>query len=330
MNSFFSKYSFLVIWILVIIIVGALFVLVVQPSLHFGSAAPADESPITAVPAPAPVAPSPSVTLTIEKSKSGNSLFVQWANLPGDTTALNIFRGLKNSTSGWSLWQTLHTHSRRAGQRERDDRAWKKYACRIFILCGSGKWQRNRDEQGRRSGFNPAVLWTSSVSDPTVTTSTPPSAPGTNNGGHPTGSSNVDASLPCYEHNSRFVFDHASFDHSPANAIRVPHSIILRCKSRDTARRRQIIFGYSTSIRRSRSVGRICPPPRTALSFSGRKIRMDRGRSCLTQQNPGVNCAYSIQVVDDTLGTPYFYEMNAVEGSTTIATYGPVYLQSNQ
>jgi hypothetical protein len=46
----------------------------------------------------------------------------------------------------------------------------------------------------------------------------------------------------------------------------------------------------------------------------------------LSQENPGVNGAYSIQVVDDTLGSPYYYEMNAVVGSTTVATYGPIYL----
>ncbi len=44
-----------------------------------------------------------------------------------------------------------------------------------------------------------------------------------------------------------------------------------------------------------------------------------------TQANPGV-AAYSIQIADDTLGQPYYYEMQAFAESSTIATYGPVYL----
>lgn len=44
------------------------------------------------------------------------------------------------------------------------------------------------------------------------------------------------------------------------------------------------------------------------------------------QGNPDVGQSYSIQIVDDTLGAPYYYELVALEGSTTLATYGPVYL----
>ena len=49
----------------------------------------------------------------------------------------------------------------------------------------------------------------------------------------------------------------------------------------------------------------------------------------ITQQNPGENGSYSLQLVDNSLNEPYYYLMTAFNGSTTVATYGPVYLIPN-
>ena len=46
----------------------------------------------------------------------------------------------------------------------------------------------------------------------------------------------------------------------------------------------------------------------------------------LAEENPGVNGSSSLQIVDNTLDEPYYYELNALSGTTTIATYGPAYL----
>jgi hypothetical protein len=331
MNSFFSKYSFLVIWILVIIIVGALFVLVVQPSLHFGLATPADESPIAAAPASTPVAASsPSITLTIEKSKTGNSLFVQWQNLPDDTTALNIFRGMKNSTSGWSLWKTLTLTSDQLanGSASIDLEKATLAGYSFYVEAVDGNATGTTGTEG--SGSNPTVLWTSSVSDPTVSTSKPsagpagqnnnPTTPGTPS---PSPSSTILGTPP------------ASSSSAPAPTTPPP------TPSGTPFYNPQVqIEGYGPAQTNNFWVQHVdqkiqigwqnLPPTTDGLVILRAQNQDGPWAVVLTQENPGVNGAYSIQVVDDTLGTPYYYEMNAVEGSTTIATYGPVYLFGNQ
>ncbi len=71
------------------------------------------------------------------------------------------------------------------------------------------------------------------------------------------------------------------------------------------------------------------PPTTTSIVILRSQNQSGPWAAMLTQQNPGVNGAYSIQIVDNTLGVPYYYEMNALAGNTVIATYGPVYLPSN-
>ena len=46
----------------------------------------------------------------------------------------------------------------------------------------------------------------------------------------------------------------------------------------------------------------------------------------LEQHNPGTAGSYSLQIVDDTLGSPYYYELTAFAETSTIAIYGPAYL----
>jgi hypothetical protein len=46
----------------------------------------------------------------------------------------------------------------------------------------------------------------------------------------------------------------------------------------------------------------------------------------LEQENPSASGTYSLDLVDGTLGDPYYYEMTALTGTTTIGTYGPIYL----
>ena len=46
----------------------------------------------------------------------------------------------------------------------------------------------------------------------------------------------------------------------------------------------------------------------------------------LVQEDPNIVGPYTIQVVDDTLGNAYYYEMNASATSTVLATYGPILL----
>jgi hypothetical protein len=51
----------------------------------------------------------------------------------------------------------------------------------------------------------------------------------------------------------------------------------------------------------------------------------------LTETNITTDGPNSIEIVDDTLGDPYYYEMNTYDASgTVIATFGPVLLESLQ
>jgi hypothetical protein len=322
MKSFLSKYSFLVIWILVIIIVGALFILVVQPSLHFGSTQTL--SPSVASATPTPVVPAtPSVTLTIQKSKAGNTLLVQWQNLPANTTALDIFRGLKNSTSGWSLWQTLIltpgelTNGNALialGKATLDG-----YSFYVEAVIGNG----NGTNGGQGSGSNPTVLWTSSVSEPTVTTSTPTGTPGSTT--PPEGTPTSSTPLPQPSSTPPASSSSAPTTNPPATPSGTPvYNPQVQIQSYGSP---QTDNFWVEHIDQKIEIGWQNLPPETDSVVV---LRSDSEYGpwvvVLSQQNSGVNTAYSIQLVDNTLGAPYYYEMNAVSESTTIATYGPVYL----
>jgi hypothetical protein len=172
------------------------------------------------------------------------------------------------------------------------------------------------------AGSNPTVLWTSSVSDPAVTTSTPPVAPGENNS--PSGSPSSTNSNP-----------------PPSSSSTTPTPTTPPSEPTGTPfyNPQVQIEGYGPAQTNNFWVQHVdqkiqigwqnLPPTADSIVILRSQNQDGPWAVVLSQQNPGVNGAYSIQVVDDTLGVPYFYEMNAVQGSTTIATYGPVYLPSN-
>jgi hypothetical protein len=330
MSSFFSKYSFLVIWISVIVIVGALFVLVVQPNLHFGSTQPTTPVPASTAPAVV-VPPSPSVTLTIEKSATGNKLFVQWENLPGNTTALNIFRGLRNSTSGWSLWKTvtLTADELADGNTLIDLGKTNLAGYSFYVEAVNGNASGTNENDG--TGSNPTVLWTSSVTDPAVTTSTPPVAPGTQTSSSTPSSTPPDSTTPPPVPTSTPTSTGQSNNPPPPPPPTPSGTPFYNPQVQ--------IEGYGQAQTNNFWVQHVdqkiqigwqnLPPTTTSVVILRAQNQDGPWAVVLTQENPGVNGAYSIQVVDDTLGIPYFYEMNAVAGSSTIATYGPVYLPGN-
>jgi hypothetical protein len=51
----------------------------------------------------------------------------------------------------------------------------------------------------------------------------------------------------------------------------------------------------------------------------------------LTETNIITDGPYSIEIVDDTLGDPYYYQMNAYDqNGNNIGTYGPIFLEPLQ
>src|SRR5271170_5795607 len=108
MKSFLGKYLFLLIWVGAIVLIGALFVYIYQLNSHLVPlASPSAPTPVANTAPPAP--PAPSIGLTLGKSKGKNTITINWQNLPGDTVALNIYRGKTGTgTSTWSLWKTVN------------------------------------------------------------------------------------------------------------------------------------------------------------------------------------------------------------------------------
>jgi hypothetical protein len=331
MGAFFSKYSFLVIWVCVIIIVGALFVLVVQPSLHFGSTAPTTSNNGSA-PAVAPVVvpPTPSVTLTIEKLKTGNTLLVQWQNLPANTTALDIFRSAKNSTSSWSLWKTLSLTPGELGEGNDSiafgDTSYAGYSFYVEAVNENG----TSTTSGNGSGSNPTILWTSSAGIPPVTTSTTPGAPdnGNNNGTPPSnGTSTPSSTSPVTPPPSSPSSTAPTSNPSQTPSGTPYYNPEVQVQGYGSAQTDNFWVQY---VDKNIEIGWQNLPPTVDNVVVVRSLN-EAGpwTTVFVQQNPDVSTAYSIQVVDDTLGSPYYYELNANEASTTIATFGPVYLSGS-
>jgi hypothetical protein len=332
--AFLSKYSFIIIWILVIVAAGAAFIFIVQPNLHLSTDQAANNAPAaaganTAATASSTAPINPSVSLFIQKTKNGGTLFVQWDNLPGGTTALNIFRGLRNSTSGWSLWQSLLIGTGVLSNGSTSiNLGISELGYSYFIEAVSGSSSGTASSSG--SGSGPAVLWTSSVNLPVVVTSTPSSGggPGGNEGGNNNQNSTSSPTTPNSNPTSSAPAQPTGNSTPPPPPSGIPYySPNFKNTEYGTAQTGNF---WVQHVDNKIQIGWQNLPPTTTDVVILRSANQDGPWNVvLSQQNPTINGSYSIQVIDDTLGAPYFYEMNAAVGSTTIATYGPTYLAGN-
>jgi hypothetical protein len=297
----------------VFILAGAAFFLV----LRWGSELPFIQNiRQSAYQNPPPRPPVPSVGLSLERSGKGNILHVTWANLPANTKALRIYRSLKGK-SDWVLWKTIGVAPDNLANGDIGidigNADYTKYDFYVEAVGGGGGASTSTEDQ--------VVLWTSSSTDTGTPTSTqddqgngnpppgggqqnssgtggndqqqPPPAPnstssGGGNGGIPYYSPKVQISGYGSEQSGNFWVQHID---------------------------QKIQIGWQN-----------LPPETTNLAIFRSPNQDGPWNAVLTQGNPGVNGSYSIQIVDDTLGQPYYYKMDALAGSTTIATYGPVYL----
>src|SRR5580704_317255 len=85
-----------------VVVGGGFFIL-----LGWGSELPTAKSPApaTTVVSPTPLPP-PTVSVTEEDAKTGNIVLIQWKDLPGGATELEVFRSPKGKDQ-WSLWETI-------------------------------------------------------------------------------------------------------------------------------------------------------------------------------------------------------------------------------
>jgi hypothetical protein len=68
------------------------------------------------------------------------------------------------------------------------------------------------------------------------------------------------------------------------------------------------------------------PPAVDSIILSRSQDQSGPWNQLLKENNPSANGSYSLQLVDGTLNQPYYYEMTAYSGTTTIGVYGPAYL----
>ena len=343
MKAFFARYSIIVLWIIILGAVGTLFVLIAAPSLHLGSSGTGNGE--SSAPAPAsslPSIPAPSVSLTIVKQRSGNSLYVQWANLPGGTTALDIFRGTKNATSGWSLWQTLPllpgdlASGNRSIALGRDTLAG--YEFYVQAVSGTGTGAGNAG-----SGGGPSALWTPAIGTPSTATS-PPST----SGGSPSTASGQNSANTATTTQTSGTPPPAPAPSSTSPAPAPSSSATTASSSGSPAAPpgtpyydpQVQIQGYLppqagnfwvTHTGQGIELGWQDIPSSTTSVVVLRSLNENGPWSAVFTQNDPVTAGpYTIQIVDNTFGAPYYYEMNAVAGTATVAAYGPVYLAPAQ
>jgi hypothetical protein len=330
MKDFLAHHSYLIIWILALIIVGSIAILIVQLNgITTGPLNPETATPVTIPPIPT-IPPKPSVTLTIVKSAGGNSLFVQWQNLPDNTMALDIFRGKTGATSTWMLWKTLTlTPGELANGTANLDLGTSLesgYSFYVQAVTGGGD-------------SSSTIIWTSSSTVPVVATSTPGGGPAPSGNNPPpdnTPSSSPSSSSPSSPENPSSTSPGAPSSSNPGtpgngnNSSTPPGNPYYNPEVK--------ITGYGTApgsfwvehLNQSIQIGwQNIPAGVDTIMVARGASSTGPWTTIITQQNPGSNGSYSLQLVDDNLDQSNYYEMTALEATTTIATYGPVYLEAS-
>lgn len=328
-----SKQFISIILSLFILTVGAFFFV-----LQWGSKLPSPEGLFGGSPIP-PGGPAievpriPRVQLTIQLSQRGNKLVVDWANLPANTLALDIFRSLKNKND-WALWKTipLSTLDLPGGQASfnigNDTFANYSFYVEARGLGGSG---------GGAGQSTSTILWTTFV--PQVATTTAPASPA---GPGPTGPGPAGATPG------------AQSSSTPSSTAAAPQSPASGTASAATSSSSGTggagpastgtpyytpqlqISGYGPTPAGNFWVQHVdqriqlswqdLPPQTTRFTIERSLAQTGPWTVVLSQQNPAITGIHSVQIVDNTLGQPYYYEMLLYEGNVLIATYGPAYL----
>lgn len=364
MREFLKKHSYLVVWVCALVIIGAIAELIIRlngivtPLQNPGNQAVSGTnlSPSTAS---APfVPPVPHVTIALQKLKTGNLLWILWENLPDGTVTLRILRGRTGTDpQTWQVWKTisLSPGDLSGGNSEIDvgPDTENGYSFQVEAT-GRGGTPENGSANGTSTPEIP-ILWLSSSTVPAITTSTPigaPEGPSSGNGGQngenpPNGSPAPSSSPTSSPINSGAPS--SSSTSSPANQ---PPATPPSPSSSETGGQPpagnpppsgtpyytpQIqIETYGTTptgtfLAENQNQGILLSWQN--LSAQTTEITVSRSESedgpwttVLVQQNPGTSGSYMLQLIDSTVGIPYYYQMSASQGGDVNLTYGPVYV----
>lgn len=340
MRDFLARHEYLVVWVLALVIIGSLAYVILQlnayiptvgtppvlPSRTSAGGAPSVQSP--AIP------PAPSVTFFVQKapkgSTGGNSFIIQWQNLPNGTVALNILRSPAGQND-WSLWKTVTITADELGSGTADinigDATEAGYSFELQAVSGNGE---TTGVGNSTSTSGETVLWTSSSTIPVVTTSTPPTPPPQN-----PGPQNPEPQNPTPQNPENPTSTNPGTN-PPANN---PSSTSGQTPSGIPYYNPQVqITAYGNApgsfwvshVNQSIEIGwQNIPAGVDTIMVQRSASSTGPWNTIIIQQNPGTSGSYSLQLVDNTLDTPYYYEMTALQGTTTVATYGPAYLDPN-
>ncbi|MGC9599203.1 MAG: hypothetical protein ABSE18_02345 [Minisyncoccia bacterium] len=261
---------------------------------------------------PLPTAPTtPGATFTVYKSKNGNIFVVRWQNLPEDTVALNILRN-------GAPWQSIPVSPNEIASGSAKFNIGKQlFSNDVFSL---------EAVSGRGASNN---LWSSSSTTPTISTSTPPNnSPSSSEGTTISSSStnlNQTSSTPATNQNPPLPPSPSpsSSSSSTSSAQGIPY-YTPEIQISGYGEKQSGEFWVQHVDQKIQIGWQDLPSQATSIVIFRSPNNDGPWVAMLTQANPGGT--YSLQIVDNTLGLAYYYEMNALAGSTTIATYGPVYL----
>ncbi len=331
MRKFLATHQYLIIWLSGLVIIGALAVLVLQLNSSFLPTLTSLSQPLPTPP------PAPSVQLTIQTNGSQKSLVVAWSNLPSGTTVLDIFRGKGADTSTWTLWKTILIN--------------------FNDLNGEANFNLNASDLGYEyyvqalgggSGGNSGgpILWSSGPGDPGTSSSTQGSGGGSGDGGNNGGNNggNGGGQSGGGQNGNGSSTGGQSGNGSSTNGSSTGSGGGTGGSNSGTSGNPyydpQIqITGYGTGngdfwaqhLDQSIELGWQNLPANTTDIVFYRSSNQDGPWSqFLEQENPGSTGSYSLQIVDGTLNDPYYYEMIASQGTTSSATYGPIYLPPEQ
>ncbi len=322
MGELLKRHTYIIIWILSLLIIGALAIVVFQ--LNSYTATPL--SPTTQLGAQHTTVPSsPHITLTIVKSRTGNSLFVQWQNLPDGAAALAIYRGKTGTDpSTWLLWKTLSL----AG--------YDLTSGNLHINLGTATENGysfsvqavgNTPGSGPGGGPSQVILWQSSSTTPNVATTTPlqsgstPANPSSTSPITQTNSSSTTSSTQQISQNSSSTSGNGSSSTPSGTPFYNPQ---IQIESYGSGR--SGTFWVQHLDQKIQIGWQNLPSQTTSIVISRSQNQTGPWTDVLTLQNPGTGGSYSIQIVDNTLGVPYYYAMTAYAGTATLAIYGPEYL----
>ena len=346
MRTFFERHQYLIVWILGLTIIGSLAAVMIQMNEYIPQVEPAHSRPIVFTQADPVIPAAPSVTLTIEQQGKNKGLRVHWQNLPTYTTSLGIFRKLTGSTTTGELMSIIHISADELidGNSFVDlgDSKQDGYSFYAEAFGGGGGGAGGEQFGNASTSASSTVLWTSDViiPIPPTPTSTNQGSGGGGGGGNqnPATSSNATTTPP--GNNATSSQDPGTGNGNGSG----PGGTTPSSTGGGSGPSQGGSFYYTPQVQGiGGSVDRgtfwvqhtnqnieiswqNLPANVTNIVIARSEDKNGPWNQILQEKNPSTTGSSSIQLVDGTLGDPYYYQMTAFTESTTIATYGPEYL----